>query len=65
MLRVRCRRNVELVRRAYEAFNRGDPDAMVADIRPDAEWTVRDGAIVHGQEFVSREEALEAAGLEE
>ena len=30
--------NVEIVRRAYEAFNRGDLDAMVADIAPDAEY---------------------------
>jgi ketosteroid isomerase-like protein len=30
--------NVELVRRVYEAFNRGDLDAAVADIAPDAEY---------------------------
>jgi ketosteroid isomerase-like protein len=28
--------NVEIVRRVYEAFNRGDLDAVVADIAPDA-----------------------------
>ena len=30
--------NVEIVRRAYEAFNRGDPEAMVADIAPTFEY---------------------------
>lgn len=30
--------NVEVARRVYEAFNRGDLDAMVADIAPDAEY---------------------------
>jgi ketosteroid isomerase-like protein len=127
--------NVELVQRTYEAFNRGDFETMVADVRPDAEyiasgaipgvagvylgpngykrfaswlsdqfdgartvvrecidagdqvavcvtirgrgkqsgvetswnvwqvWTLRDGAILRSQGFVSREEALEAAGV--
>ncbi len=129
--------NVEIVRRAYEAFNRGDLDAMVANVAPDSEyvasgaipgaggvyrgpegltqfiswlreafddarvevddligagdqvlvsltnrgrgkqsgveaswtiwqlWTLRDGKMVRGQGFTSREEALEAAGLRE
>ena len=30
--------NVEVVRRAYAAFNRGDADAFVALARPDVEW---------------------------
>ncbi len=30
--------NVEVVQRVYEAFNRGDLDAVVADIAPDAEY---------------------------
>jgi hypothetical protein len=30
--------NVEMVRRAYQAFNRGDRDAAVADVAPDAEY---------------------------
>jgi ketosteroid isomerase-like protein len=30
--------NVEIVRRAYAAFNRGDLDAVVADVAPDAEY---------------------------
>ena len=36
--------NVELVRRAYEAFNRGDPEGMVADAAPEFEY-VTTGAI--------------------
>ena len=32
------RENVEVLRRAYEAFNRGDFDAMVADIAPEFEY---------------------------
>jgi uncharacterized protein len=30
--------NVDKVRRAYEAFNRGDSEGMVADIAPDFEY---------------------------
>jgi hypothetical protein len=30
--------NVELLRRGFEAFNRGDIDAMVADMAPDCEY---------------------------
>jgi uncharacterized protein len=127
--------NVEIVRAAYEAVNRGDLDAAVANIAPDMEyvasgavpgaagtylgpegvkrfvaglweefdepraqirdvigaedrvlvsttargrgklsgvetrwdtwqlWTLRDGKLVRGQGFTSREEALAAAGL--
>ena len=36
--------NVEMVQRAYEAFNRGDRDAAVADVAPDFEY-VASGAI--------------------
>jgi ketosteroid isomerase-like protein len=129
--------NVEVVRRAYKAFNRGDLEAMFADAAPEFEyvatgaipgaggvyrgpemfrqflgqwwgefdeprvevhelieardqvlafltfrghgkqsgvetnwslwqlWTVRDGEVVRGQGFTSREEALEAVGLRE
>jgi ketosteroid isomerase-like protein len=129
--------NVEMARRGYEAFNRRDIDAAVADFAPDFEyfpagalpgfgevahgpegfrrfvetfwrefdepnievhelidagdqvvasttmrgrgkqsgaetsldiwvlWTARNGAVVRGQEFTSRAEALEAAGLSE
>jgi ketosteroid isomerase-like protein len=31
--------NVEIVRRGYEAFNRGDAEAMVADIAPTFEYS--------------------------
>jgi ketosteroid isomerase-like protein len=127
--------NVELVRRAYEAFNRGDLEAMVADFVRNFEyvptgaipgtrhvyrgpqgwrefvgwlfdefddarveirelietddqvlaaaclrgrgkqsgaeaswdmfflWTIRQGRVVHGQGFMGREDALEAARL--
>jgi ketosteroid isomerase-like protein len=129
--------NVEIARRAYEAFNRGDLDNLVADFAPTFEyvttgavpgaggvyrgpegyqefvgwlgseferarveirelieagdqvlasvtlrgrgrqsgveaswdvwhlWTVQDGKVVHGQAFITRREALEAAGLRE
>lgn len=30
--------NVEALRRAYEAYNRGDVDAAVADISPDSDY---------------------------
>ena len=36
--------NVELVRRGYEANNRGDPEGMVADFAPTFEY-VSTGAI--------------------
>src|SRR5512133_1636178 len=36
--------NVEIVRRAVEAFNRGDLDAAVADFAPDCEY-ISSGAI--------------------
>jgi ketosteroid isomerase-like protein len=32
------RENVELARRGYEAFNRGDFQAMIADLAPDFEY---------------------------
>jgi len=31
--------NVEIVRRAFEAFNRGDLDAAVVDLAADCEYT--------------------------
>jgi ketosteroid isomerase-like protein len=36
--------NVEIARRAYEAFNRSDPQAMVADLAPNFEFATT-GAI--------------------
>ena len=128
--------NVEMVRRGFEAFNRGDLEGVAAEFAPDFEyvasgtipgvggvyrgpegyrrfqeafwaefadgraeinelieagdqvlvsatvrgrgkqsgveaswdfwqlWTVQDGKVVRGQAFISRAEALEAAGLE-
>ena len=32
--------NVEIVRRAYEAFNSNEPDAAIALLDPDVEWTL-------------------------
>lgn len=32
------RENVEIVRRAYEAFNRGDPEGLVADLARDFDY---------------------------
>jgi ketosteroid isomerase-like protein len=32
--------NVEIVRRAYEAFNTGDPEAAIALLDPEVEWTL-------------------------
>jgi ketosteroid isomerase-like protein len=32
--------NVEIVRRAYEAFNGDDPEAAIALLDPDVEWTL-------------------------
>jgi len=44
--------NVETLRRAYEAFDRGDLDAAVADAHPDVEY-ISSGAIP-GQGDVAR-----------
>jgi uncharacterized protein len=129
--------NVEIVRRAFEAFNQGDPDLAVAALAPDCEyipsgavpdatetyrgpegykrfmrwlldefddvqvdineiieagdrvmisltsrgrgrrsgvetnwaiwqvWTLRDGRVLRGEGFTSREDAVEAVGLRE
>jgi ketosteroid isomerase-like protein len=32
--------NVEIVRRAYEAFNSNDPEAAIALLDPEVEWTL-------------------------
>ena len=39
--------NVESVRRSYEAFARGDMDAVVADMHPEIEWHQAEG-LPHG-----------------
>jgi ketosteroid isomerase-like protein len=37
--------NVEMARRGYEAFNRGDIDGAVADFAPDFEYVVAAGGL--------------------
>jgi uncharacterized protein len=32
--------NVDIVRRAYEAFNAGDPETAIALLDPEVEWTL-------------------------
>jgi len=63
--------NTEVVRRAYEAYARGDTDAMLEAVDPDLEWTFLDPAfadpeprVCHGRhelEYALRRQA--AAGL--
>jgi ketosteroid isomerase-like protein len=35
--------NVEIARRGYEAFNKGDPDGMVANFAPNFEYVTTGG----------------------
>jgi uncharacterized protein len=48
--------DVEVVRRAYEAFNNGDPEAAAALLDPEVEWTLPahfpDAETWHGRERV-------------
>jgi ketosteroid isomerase-like protein len=51
--------NVEVVRRAYAAFNRGDLDAVVANVAPDAEYVTSgaipgSGSVYRGREGLKR-----------
>jgi ketosteroid isomerase-like protein len=50
--------NVDVVRSAYEAYNRREPEAVMAAFDPDVDWHVPDslvwGAHVHGLEAVGR-----------
>jgi len=50
--------NVDLVRSAYEAYNRRDPEAVLACFHPDIDWHVPDslawGAHVRGLEAIGR-----------
>jgi uncharacterized protein len=51
--------NVEMARRAYAAFNRGDSEGMVADIAPDFEYVTTGaipgvGGVYRGPEGLSR-----------
>jgi ketosteroid isomerase-like protein len=45
------RQNVEIVRRAYEAYNRGDIDGIAADFAPDCEY-VPSGALPGGRDII-------------
>ena len=48
--------NVELVRGVYDAFARGDVDAVFAAMRPDIEWDESEGmpygGVYHGREEI-------------
>jgi limonene-1,2-epoxide hydrolase len=64
--------NVEIVRAAIDAFNRGDVDAALKDVSPEFEFDQtravgldRGGSIVRVCLYQERQEALEAAGLSE
>jgi ketosteroid isomerase-like protein len=72
--------NVETARAAYEAWNRGDLQAVLDRLHPDVEWEENpdvypgldriyrghDGFLKRQRDaFDVREEALEAAGLKE
>ena len=50
--------NVDLVRSAYEAYNRRDPEAVMACFDPDIDWHVPDSLVwgdhVRGLEAVGR-----------
>jgi uncharacterized protein len=53
------RENVEMARRGYEAFNRGDIDGAVADFAPDFEYVVAGelpgfGGVARGPEGFTR-----------
>lgn len=49
---------VEIVKRSYDAFARGDMDAVVADMHPDIEWQqaqgLPHGGVYHGLAEVRR-----------
>lgn len=51
-------RSVDIVRRSYEAFERHDMDAVVADMHPDIEWHqaqgLPHGGLYHGLDEVRR-----------
>jgi ketosteroid isomerase-like protein len=50
--------NVELVRRVYEAFGRGDVDALFAAMEPDIEWDESEG-MPYGGVYRGREAIVE------
>jgi uncharacterized protein len=47
--------NLEIVRRSYEAFERGDLDAVLADLDPEIEWHQAQG-LPHGGLYRGRDE---------
>jgi uncharacterized protein len=47
--------NLEIVRRSYEAFERGDLDAVLADLDPEIEWHHAQG-LPHGGLYRGRDE---------
>lgn len=51
--------NVAIVRRSYEAFARGDMDAVVADFHADIEWHQAQG-LPHGGFYRGRAEVEQA-----
>ena len=68
--------NVEIFRRAFEAYERGDLDAAVANRRGKGSgvemesdtavvYELRDGRVVRIQAYMDRAMGLEAAGLRE
>jgi ketosteroid isomerase-like protein len=50
--------NLEIVRRSYAAFERGDLDAVLADLDPEIEWHqaqgLPHGGLYHGRDEVRR-----------
>jgi len=50
--------NLEIVRRSYAAFERGDLDAVLADLDPEIEWHqaqgLPHGGLYHGHDEVRR-----------
>ena len=47
--------NLEIVQRSYEAFERGDLDAVLADLDPEIEWHQAQG-LPHGGLYRGRDE---------
>ena len=57
--------NVEVVRRAFEAFDRGDRATFEVNMRVASVYEIRDGMVASVRDYNSRNEALEAARLSE
>jgi ketosteroid isomerase-like protein len=54
------RANVEVVKRLFESYRRGDYEERLFDL-----YTFSDGRCVRKREFRQRSDAVEAAGLEQ